>query len=278
MENYDLEELQHIITNSNKIGILNQCQDSIDHHINKIYHLQNLLNEKKLQILEEQPKTIDELINIIENSYQKRALAKLLESSESERIYLVQYDNVYTADLQGLFTIMGAVNSKGKREKYSVKLYKNSAHQSSSFWCSCPDHKFNSSKRNMVCKHICFLVCKVAKILDPQFFNTKPLSSEQYDIFIEKIRNIQEILQDTSICKPNKNISRTIFFQATKEIQEDDICPICFDNIKNNRPLLCCPTCNNYTHMECMEVWLERKHTCVYCRSDIWKQYIDILK
>jgi hypothetical protein len=37
------EELQQIITNSDKIGILNQCQDSIDHHINKIYHLQTFL-------------------------------------------------------------------------------------------------------------------------------------------------------------------------------------------------------------------------------------------
>ena len=46
----------------------------------------------------------------------------------------------------------------------------------------------------------------------------------------------------------------------------DDCCPICFNDfdIKNKINILSCPNCKNYVHIECAEIWLEKRKT-VYC-------------
>ena len=59
--------------------------------------------------------------------------------------------------------------------------------------------------------------------------------------------------------------------------KKNDMCPICFvdfDDENNNNDLLGCPDCKNTIHKECMEKWLSVGNTtCVYCRSDKWKDY-----
>ena len=44
-------------------------------------------------------------------------------------------------------------------------------------------------------------------------------------------------------------------------------------NAENDK-LIKCPECKNISHLECMEKWLSVGNlTCVYCRSDVWKDY-----
>ncbi len=222
------------------------------------------------------PKNLAELIDALDNCYQKRCLEKINMSWEKERIFLVNYKAISEdkSDIVGTFTMLGSLNAKGKREKYEIKLYKDGVNDKGSFWCSCPDHKFNSVKKNIVCKHICFLVCKIAKIFDIQFFNTKKFTSEHQNILLDKIQNIQDLILEGNVYQAPEKITVDLFTEKRKDIDEDDMCPICFDNI-NCRVLLSCPKCKNYIHKECIEVWLESKHTCVFCRSDIWKSYKD---
>ena len=143
------------------------------------------------------------------------------------------------------------------------------------FTCSCPDFKFNSKNKNIVCKHICFLICKVAKILKPYFYETKILNDDDFNALITKLTS-ENIWTDSAITKNIEKITMELFTQFTKPIA--DSCPICFNDLTENDKhiILSCPCCKNYVHTECIEVWMEKKMECVFCRSDCWDKYVSI--
>ncbi len=237
--------------------------------------------DRKIEQLIHGPYTnLYDLTESLNNEHQKEALRKLDLIHRGNEIYLTNYEKNTSTDrkkqgIEGCFTILGTLKKDGIREEYDVKMYKPNVNDKGTFWCSCPDHKFNSTKKNMVCKHICFLVCRVGKMLDPAFFNTKKLTLEQYETFRSKVENIHQILQDKSICRPKATVTADLFTTYTKPITEEDVCPICYDGLEcaAKEDILSCPTCANYVHKECMAVWLERKDSCVYCRCDSWKLY-----
>ena len=80
------------------------------------------------------------------------------------------------------------------------------------FWCSCADHKFNSGKKNIVCKHICFIVCKVLKILQPYFFETKTLKPEHLQQLLDKFNDCTTVW--------DMNILYEDYFGITMPIKE----------------------------------------------------------
>lgn len=212
---------------------------------------------------------IVQLIARVPNPHQQKNLEKLLGGASSQ-IYLVEYEDYGVGSVEGIITVLGAMNSRGKREEYKVKLYKQHLDNvKGSFYCSCPDHKFGASKKEMVCKHICFVMCKVAKIFDPVFFATKKLSDDQFATVKEKLGNALRC--DPNICRPPSHLTMALFKKRAKPIEVEDMCPICYDSLNDN--LLSCPSCSNYVHDGCMRVWLERQGTCVYCRSDVWTQF-----
>ena len=45
-----------------------------------------------------------------------------------------------------------------------------------------------------------------------------------------------------------------------------------YDNFNDTENLFC-QTCGNVVHKKCIEKWLETNHNCIFCRSDIWKDY-----
>ena len=110
------------------------------------------------------------------------------------------------------------------------------------------------------------------KILDVEFFKTKNFTQEQIDVLIQKLTS-DTIWKDVSITKEFDKITVEIFKNFSKQI--DDSCPICFNDLEENEKplLLACPTCHNYTHGECMSIWLEKQQRCVLCKSDVWKYY-----
>ena len=228
------------------------------------------------------PTTLEELIPRVSNEHQKDILHRLRYGSEARQIYLSRYTPYIqpyvgrVQDLEGEFTVLGTRNRHGERESYEIKWYKDPTARGS-FWCNCPDHKFNSRKKHIVCKHICFLVCKVARIMDAGFFETQRLTQEQHALFLRTIAE-NTIFSDRSIVRQNtvetprtgsQEQRRSIFMECRKPIEPEDSCPICYDDLAST-PCLNCPTCSNNVHRECMEVWLERSITCVYCRSTIW--------
>ena len=225
--------------------------------------------------------SISELLTRLTNDAQKHALQRLLMRAECNQVYLAGYEANpirigRAGETEGTFGILGSMR-KGIRESYSIKWYRLTAGKPS-FWCNCPDHKFNSTRKNIVCKHICFLVTRVGRILDPAFFEgDKRLTVQQHAQLQEIVRNTAIFQSPTlptlpTLPTPSPLQTTSIFMECRKPVGPEDSCPICYDGMAGTE-CLNCPTCANNVHRECMEVWLERNHTCVYCRSTVWSAW-----
>jgi hypothetical protein len=260
--------------------IYNDKKESLEKDFNDI--LKEI--EQKEKILKETQikngcKTIKELYNLLTNENQKEIFRKILNDSEYAKIYLSNYDantDTKKPDIHGTITVLGTYNAKKQeREVYSIKIYKKS--EKGTFWCSCPDHKFNSSKKNTVCKHICFIVCKILKYLNVDFFTNKTLSEEQINTLIKKLTSTDLAEIDKSLINKITKITKELFMNFTKQLDEGDDCPICFESIQQ-KIKLACPACHNYIHEECALVCLETRDTCLFCMNDIWKNYKKLSK
>ena len=222
-------------------------------------------------------KTIDELCGKIDNLNQVAILNRIVSDKEYSKIYLSGYNpNIdFTGKkkhLLGSVIVLGTYNEKKQcREEYEIKLYKEDP--KGMFWCSCADHKFNSTKKNIVCKHICFLICKIGKFMKPDIFTNKKLSDDDLALLLAKIQSSGDIWKDQTIAKLLDKITLDTFKQFLKAI--DDCCPVCFNDLSDDdKPqLLSCPTCKNYIHEECADIWLEQRACCALCKSDYWKYY-----
>ncbi len=267
--------------------MIGERDEDIDIMIDAINTQKNkLIKEKKLAEEAEKAKNkknltsfknIDELCEHVQNPFQVDILNRISSDLEYSKIYLSGYEpNTETTGkkkfLIGTVKVLGTYNyKKSCREEYDIKLYKEDP--KGMFWCSCADHKFNSTKKNIVCKHICFLICKIGKFLKPEIFSAKKLSDEDLALLLAKLTSTGDVWKDQTIAKILDKITLDTFKQFIKAI--DDCCPVCFNDLSDNdKPqLLACPTCKNYIHSECADIWLEQKESCAMCKSDFWKYY-----
>ena len=263
------EKIQQIYTE--KLKILRKEYDD------RLLEIKELEEKEKADQLKNGCKTINELHKLLTNEHQKEIFSKILTNSEYSKLYLSNYEpniDPKKNDTYGTIKVLGTYNfKKAERELYSIKIYKES--EKGTFWCSCPDHKFNSSKKNTVCKHICFIVCKILKYLNVDFFTNKTLSEEQINTLIKKLTSNDMTEIDKSLIKKFVApiiITKESFMNFVKQIDAGDDCPICFESI-NDKTKLACPSCHNYIHEECALVCLETRNTCLFCMDDIWKNY-----
>lgn len=139
--------------------------------------------------------------------------------------------------------------------------------------CNCPDLR---SKGKIWCKHICFTLFKVAK-LDVQTINgPNRLSPES-----------QKIVKSTlALCLVNKKYVNQVLSDRFKAISlpdasfvrnGDDVCPICYDPMKNS-DIQVCNVCNNGIHVGCLDRWVNHLHSnsqrvsCVFCRTSLQQE------
>jgi hypothetical protein len=205
---------------------------------------------------------VTKFLTEIDNDYQSDIILKLFcgYSGYSGNLYLFDYsketNTVY---------ILGSRSTKG-RETYSVNIDKHTH----SLTCNCKDFQFRAKRLDIVCKHIAFLVCKVGYILDASYFKSKVLTDVQY------IR-LMSILDNNTIWKNKflsvKDINKE-FEIKNNAFDSNDPCPICYDAYGDTQLNICCPQCKNYIHKKCMDIWLETNQNCVYCRSEIFSEYI----
>lgn len=209
---------------------------------------------------DERENKFTEFISSLDNEYQSEIILKLI-CGYSGTIYLEDFIDDVLSDTMTI-SVLGSRNSKG-REKYYVTIKDNQC------TCTCKDFLYRSKKHNIVCKHITFIICKIACIFDYDYFETKKLSEYQINL-------IRDILHNNALWKNRdlsiKNLNEE-FTKNEKEFNPDDSCPICYELLKDKNTVSC-PNCNNYIHKDCMDTWLETKNTCVYCRSYDWQNYI----
>jgi hypothetical protein len=278
-----LEELKvHVQSHMERLeGIIRNIDLSL-YHIDRNIRRERERIEWEASIRIRAHTTLEQLIQYfdLENKDQAEVLRRIQPQrwlyGNAREIFLSEYTpNTSTernrAAIEGEFTILGTVR-KGVRDSYKVTWYKQGCQARGSFWCSCPDQKFNGSKKNIYCKHISFLICRMSNLYDPEIFVTKQLSQPHHEAFKQKVSNAA-ILQQVQPPADVVPIASVIFTECGKSVEAEDSCPICYDNLLGTH-LLGCPTCKNNIHRDCMEVWLERNQTCVYCRSSAWTHYV----
>lgn len=192
----------------------------------------------------------------------------MISAQQQKRIDKLNEDEFYLIGFDGKKEIL---MTGSKKDVYTINI-EDGGHLN----CNCPDSTSWAKKFGVVCKHICFIYMKICKSEDMTFFETQKLT--KVDIQKLKIRTKILISSDVAQTFYKSYLSLTAkqgedqFAKAKREdAMEEACCPICFDNLVDN--IKFCPQCSNPVHEKCIEKWLEKNKTCVYCRSDVWKNY-----
>lgn len=175
---------------------------------------------------------------------------KRIQRALEEPIYLLESDtSTYTIKIAGT-----------TKNVYTV-IYK------PDLTCNCPDAK----KRQYLCKHICFVICKICKIQDEVIFQTCEISDEQLIVIQNKLANIwfnKDIVDDVLCDLYGKLSTKT----SSKDDDDTELgyddCAFCFNEITKDDQFKC-TTCKKYVHQSCLQRWLERNSSCIFCRSKI---------
>lgn len=216
-----------------------------------------------------------------------------LNKAKRESLYLLDYSISKDERLNSIleFKICGST-----KNIYTVTL------KDRQLKCDCPDNFAGCRYFNIICKHSCFVLCKVLKGCESIF---NPLKTRDNmlinDIYMKNILNefsklnerIQNQTQNYVISKkdlidkykkiqkqesePKKNEPYKSIFKYDGDLSEkheSELCGICFNELKLDTLMAMCPDCHNIIHINCMKKWMNMgKDTCVYCRSAIWKNY-----
>ena len=212
-----------------------------------------------------------------------------LNRAKKEKLYLLDYNITNDSKLE--FKICGSTQNI-----YTVTLHNNKIR------CNCPDGSVGCYYYKIICKHSCFILCKVLKgnenIFNPLKKRDDIIMSDDYmNSLFKEFSKIKDRLQNTSIAKKElmdkyknhkkKDLNTNVNSNSNKpyksifkydgdlsEKTEHDTCGICFDKLRLDKLMALCPTCRNIVHINCMHKWMNMgKDTCVYCRSNIWKNY-----
>lgn len=160
--------------------------------------------------------------------------------------------------------MLGQQRGNKPRSKYKVTIDTSTR----KLKCNCKDFIFRSETKNIVCKHISFIIFRYSKIYSNNYINTKILSYAEFT-------KLTTLLKNNELW--NKYTLAT-FSNIEKLKDEDQECPICCEMLsckeqENKDKIVSCPTCKNVVHEECIRKWLRYNKTCVYCRSNSWKEF-----
>lgn len=182
----------------------------------------------------------------MESSYH---FSSRVERAMQQKIYLLE---AYNVDNTWTFIVQGSTGIN-----YELFFDKNKTS------CSCPD----CSGRNHTCKHIIFIIGRVAKDLETLKTVNMTLKSFLNERLNEKL---------------NERLNERLNSEEKEEIvllEENTECIICFDEIKSIvKSEQSCDICKISYHKECINRWLKTSSCCCHCRQQWKKQSKDELK
>ena len=150
---------------------------------------------------------------------------------------------------------------------YKVQIYETS-HM---IYCNCPDARSYTKQMGVICKHSCFVLIKVLKMIrQDDYFNIYLFDDEQ----LENIKHTFNVLEFTEndfikmdYIDKYKNLTD---LKITINVETESICPICYDELnelENNTLNNQCKCCSKIFHNICLNKWLSLGNTtCPYCR------------
>lgn len=158
------------------------------------------------------------------------------------------------------FTICN-INNKSKPVNVIVEKNHKDENLNNTIRCTCSDYVFRCYKNNIICKHCIFIIANGCKMDLSKSVKERKIT--KINRFNKRVKNIQvvQLVNDNDL-----------FTIKSKELEDDDCCPICLDILKDTE-LKSCPKCKNYVHEECIDAWVRINIHCVYCRSDVWQSY-----
>lgn len=203
--------------------------------------------------------TPEGLIRGVGNVQQREILNKIFSGLQTHKIYLNGWEETLK---EVKIDIFGGLRRGGMRERYKVVIDKDSR----TMECSCKDFMYRARRLGIVCKHISFIVCKVIGLGGDTlgFFEGHTLSEASLERCVRMLGD--PLMRDSFIIGGE-------FKRSKREFDRTDVCPICYDEY-GEQTVLSCPDCGNYVHGDCVMVWLERKSSCVYCRSESWSKLV----
>ena len=159
-------------------------------------------------------------------------------------------------DLSREYVIMGSTGNV-----YNITITNNPT-------CTCPDYLTRSSR----CKHIFFVLVRIMKVIDP---DKKIYTDNDLNVMFNNIPDITNLLCVDNITKDIYSRSKN----TCVTIHEDDICPICLDDIQNGEDYeFCTARCGKCVHKLCFTMWCKiNPPNCLICKSQ-WgaQKYINL--
>jgi len=143
-----------------------------------------------------------------------------------------------------------------------------------------------------VCKHVCFVLLRVLRLEDLEFFTRSEslrLTAEEMRFFAEaaegRITRSVDDVHSTSRSVDDDDEDHDAaaeFFVRRKDVDDTDECPVCYRSLCGEAAdgaagadVCWCPACSNAIHASCAERWLRNAplRTCVFCRSTAWRNF-----
>ena len=232
----------------------------------------------------------------MEKNKQNEMIAKKLSYHQKNRFYRIFSDNFYLLDVLKYPENTKFFISGSSKNVYTVTIFENRK-----ISCNCPDMKSWAKESDCICKHCCFVLFRVLDLKDYysnneiKFFKNLEFDDDEYEFIEKKMLGLVSKFNLTNLNKDNNIVNLDLIkkYNKIKELKvengkekyevkseldrdtENGTCPICFLELENEE-IVRCPCCNNIIHKECMEKWLRMgKSNCVYCRSDVWKDYLN---
>ena len=126
--------------------------------------------------LNEYHNSVGDIVNSV-TYHQKFPLLFIIDNETNQVLDLVSFTQETNYGTANISELIGKKTPKTRN--YEVDIYK-----SGSVACSCSNFKRN---KNIFCKHICFFVCSIGKIIKLDFFENKKLSKDEINKITEQI-------------------------------------------------------------------------------------------
>ena len=126
--------------------------------------------------LNEYHNSVGDIVNSV-TYHQKFPLLFIVDNETNQVLDLVSFTQETNYGTANISELIGKKTSKTRN--YEVDIYK-----SGSVACSCSNFKRN---KNIFCKHLCYLVCSIGKVIKLGFFENKKLSNDEINKITEQI-------------------------------------------------------------------------------------------
>jgi hypothetical protein len=170
--------------------------------------------------------------------------------------------------------------------------------------CTCMDAAVNCRRLGVVCKHVCFLAYRVARLERTSFLGAGGaggagghdagpagrFTDAEMRAMEASVTNGAYWAEGLNQRPSPRALSAAEHFASADAAAPragpppdfgtvrrtpcaTDECPVCYDVLVHPRkPLAGCPDCGNGVHLECAKKWIAHapRASCVVCRSSVW--------